>query len=308
MLSAAVRSLFGRVPPHRVETVRALLAPVLAAETPSIAETIKVDAGIRTAWPAARLALSNELWGTGFIFPGGESEILRLTRPLGVSAAASLLIVGVGSGGPASTVSRNLGARVIGMDNDPSLLAAARGLVTKSQLGKKITLKPWDPEMPAFGTNSHHHCLALEPFHGGQPEPIVDALARALRPGGQMVITELAAVAPLNQADPIVRRWAELEHRDPLDLLAPVAVTRMLGRIGLDVRVAEDISDRHMEQALAGWRARLRVLREAKQPPQQAVHLVREAELWLLRRRLIRDGRLRMMRWHAISRPPSVVQ
>ena len=158
------------------------------------------------------------------------------------------------------------------------------------------------------GTNSHHHCLALEPFHGGQPEPIVDALARALRPGGQMVITELAAVAPLNQADPIVRRWAELEHRDPLDLLAPVAVTRMLGRIGLDVRVAEDISDRHMEQALAGWRARLRVLREAKQPPQQAVHLVREAELWLLRRRLIRDGRLRMMRWHAISRPPSVVQ
>ena len=36
--------------------------------------------------------------------------------------------------------------------------------------------------------------------------------------------------------------------------------------------------------------------------------MVAEAELWLLRRRLIRDGRLRMMRWHAIStlrQPPA---
>jgi SAM-dependent methyltransferase len=307
MLSSAVRLLFGRLPPHQPDTVRTLLAPVLAAPIPSIAETTRVDAGRQTAWPAVRLALSNELWGAGFMFPGGESEILRLTRPLGVSAAASLLIVGVGCGGPASAVTRNLGAWVTGMESDPSLLAAARGLVGKAQLGKKITLKPWDPDNPAFGTSSHHHCLALEPFHGGHPEPIVDALARALKPGGQMVITELAAPAPLNPADPTVRRWAELEHRDPLDVLAPVAVTRMLGRMGLDVRVSEDISDRHIEHALLGWRVMLRDLLDTKPTPQQAAQLVREAELWLLRRRLIRGGRLRMMRWHAISRAHSAV-
>jgi hypothetical protein len=120
-----------------------------------------------------------------------------------------------------------------------------------------------------------------------------------------MVITELAAPAPLNSSDPTVRRWAELEHRDPADVLAPAAVTRMLGRIGLDVRVAEDISDRHIEHALLGWRVMLRELQETKPNPQQAAQLVQEAELWLLRRRLIRAGRLRMMRWHAISRPPS---
>ena len=305
MLTSAVRSLFGRASPRTLPAARPPHAPVLAADIQSIAETIRGDVKGQTAWPAARLALSNELWGAGFIFPGGDPEILRLTRPLGVSAAASLLIVGVGSGGPASAVTRNLGAWVTGMESDPSLLAAAKGLVGKSQLGKKITLKAWNPDAPAFGTNSHHHCLALEPFHGGQPEPIVDALARSVKAGGQMVITELTAALPLNPADPIVRRWAELEHRDALDVLAPVAVTRMLGRIGLDVRVAEDISDRHIEHALLGWRVMLRDLVEARPNPRQAAQLVREAELWLLRRRLIRDGRLRMMRWHGISRPPS---
>jgi hypothetical protein len=87
---------------------------------------------------------------------------------------------------------------------------------------------------------------------------------------------------------------------------ASVAVTRMLGRVGLDVRVAEDISQRHVEQAILGWRLMTRDLADQKPTRQQAAELVREAELWLLRRRLIRDGQLRMMRWHAIA-PTSLV-
>ena len=305
MLPSAVRILFGRLSSRPLEAGQTPYASAPDSHVLTVVETTKMDAARRTVWPAMRVALANELWGTGFICPGGEAEILRLTRPLGVSSASSLLIVGVGSGGPASAVARNLGAWVTGMDNDPSLLAAARGLITKSRLNKKIVLKVWDPANPAFGTSSHHHCLALEPFHGGQPEPIVDALVRALKPNGQMVISALAAPVPLSPADPSVRRWAELEHRDPLNVLAPVAVTRMLGRIGLDVRVSEDISERHVENALLGWRTMMRELGEIKPNPQQAAQLVREAEIWLLRRRLIRDGRLRMMRWHAISRGPS---
>jgi hypothetical protein len=80
----------------------------------------------------------------------------------------------------------------------------------------------------------------------------------------------------------------------------------MLGRVGLDVRIAEDISPRHLEQALLGWRVMLQELRESKPNRQQAANLVAEAELWLLRRRMIRDGRLRMMRWHAFSRIPII--
>jgi hypothetical protein len=79
----------------------------------------------------------------------------------------------------------------------------------------------------------------------------------------------------------------------------------MLGRVGLDVRIAEDMSQRHLDHALLGWRVMLRDLGH-KPTRQEAVPLVAEAELWLLRRRLITEGRLQMMRWHAISRLPIV--
>jgi SAM-dependent methyltransferase len=299
MLSAAMR-LFRRTPTRPLKTpgIDMPVAPTLTASAPV--------PSVRSVWPASRLALSNELWGPGFIFPGGETETLRLTRPLGLSAAASFLLVGVGSGGPASAVTRNLGAWVTGMETDASLLAAARGLITKAKLGKKVTIKAWDRDKPAFPAKSHHHCLALEPLLDAQPEPILDGLARALKPGGQLVLTELTADVPLNPADPVVRRWGVLEHRDPAAVLASVSVTRMLARVGLDVRVAEDISQRHVEQAILGWRLMTRDLLDHKPNRQEAAELVREAELWLLRRRLIRDGRLRMMRWHAISRAPIV--
>lgn len=300
MLASVVRNLFRRSTSHASEDVtEEHAAPPIHPEPHE--EAAKAAVRAQPDWPPTRLALVHKLWGAGFIFPGGDEETQRLTRPLGISNAASLLLVGVGSGGPAVSVTRNLGAWVTGMECDPSLLAAAKVTVTKAQLAKKITIKPWDPENPEFVAKSHHHCLALEPFHGKQPEPILNGLAGALRAGGQMVITELAAPAPLDISDPTVRRWAALEKRDPTHLLSPVGVSRMLGRVGLDVRIAEDMSQRHLEAAMTGWRFMLRDLGR-KPSRQEAVPMVAEAELWLLRRRLMRDGRLRMMRWHAISR------
>jgi SAM-dependent methyltransferase len=300
MLASAVRSLFRRSLSRPFETALTGLASGVTEPAEPAGEAATTEEPIRTGWPASRLALVHQLWGEGFIFPGGELETLRLTRPLGISPAATLLIVGVGSGGPAICVARNLGVWVTGVESDPALRTAAQAQVIRAHLTKKISIKAWDPNNPVFVAKGHHHCVALEPFRGARPEPILDALARALRPGGQMVLTDLAAATPLDLANPTVRRWAELEQRDPYDVLTPVSVSRMLGRVGLDVRVAEDISQRHLEQAMLGWRVLLRDL-GPKPSRQKAVSLIAEAELWLLRRRLIRNGQLRMMRWHAIT-------
>nr|WP_294519569.1 hypothetical protein [uncultured Rhodopila sp.] len=292
MLASAFASWFGRS--HAAP--RAVAAPAPVADAPA------AEAAPRTPWPRERIALADALWGEGFGLPGGEVEALRLTRTLGPSPAHSLLLVGGGPGGAACAITREFGAWVAALENEPELVDAAHALIARSELGRKVGIGLWQPDKPVFETRKYHHCVAMEPLIGVEAEPILDGLARALKPSGQLVITDLVAEEKLDAAHPALARWAALERRDPAGLQPSAAVTRILGRVGMDVRVAEDISERHIAQVLQGWQAVVRDLRGARPDPAKAARLVAEAERWLLRWRLVKEGRLRMMRWHAISR------
>jgi hypothetical protein len=300
MLAEKVRHLIGRFGPHPSHQTAAAL--VHAYVEPEPADPRRNPNPGSAVWPAARLAMAHLLWGDGYIFPGGEIETLRLARPIVAAAGTGLLLVGTGSGGPACALARNLGTWVTGLESDPNLRLASLDLIADANLDKKIKINTWDPKNPDFTPRSHHNCLALEPLLDSQPEPILDGLTQALKPGGHLILTELAAAEAFNPADPVVKRWAVVERRDPSEIQAAIAVTRMLGRIGLNVRGVEDISARHTEHAMLGWRILLRDLRKNAPTSGQAAHLVAEAERWMLRRRLLRDGQLQMVRWHATSR------
>ena len=87
------------------------------------------------------------------------------------------------------------------------------------------------------------------------------------------------------------------------ELPSAQAVTEGLQRLHFDVRVMEDTSDRHATQTLGGWREAVRAMAAGPRPAAQtAAAFVTEAELWLLRIRLMRRLDVRLMRWHAIAR------
>lgn len=269
----------------------AMVAPSAAQRSPSPA----------MLWPEGRIAVSEGLWGEGFLFPGGEAEILRFARPLGLSGAAALLLVGAGSGGPACAVARQLGVWVSGFEADPDLAALAGERARKTGLGKRVEVASWNPDQPVFRAAAYHHGLALEPLRGARAEPVLAAITAALKPGGQLVLLEMVADSPLNPADANAVAWARMESRR-LDLPSEAAVTRMLGRLGFDVRVTEDISQRHAHLAVLGWRDAVGQMGQKRPSPVQAALLVREAELWFRRLHLLREGQLRLLRWHAIRR------
>jgi hypothetical protein len=246
--------------------------------------------------------LVDALWGEGFQFPGGEIETLRLAKPLGLSAASSLLLLGAGGGGPACSLAAKLGVWVSGFEADTDLIDAAQVRIGRTKLGKRAQVESWDPADPGLARHYYHHGLALEPLRGCQPEPTLAAIAAAIKPGGQLMMVELVADTPLDPSDPDVARWAELERRHPETLPTEIAITRVLGRLGFDVRIVEDISRRHMDQALLGWRTQVRDLEDLRPNRRKAALIVNEAELWLVRMRLFRAGRLRLVRWHSIGR------
>jgi cyclopropane fatty-acyl-phospholipid synthase-like methyltransferase len=252
-------------------------------------------------WTRDRLIATDALWGEGFQFPGGEVETLRLAKPLGVSTASSLLLLGAGSGGPACSVATKLGAWVSGFESDPDLLSAAIDRIARKNLTKRAHIEAWNPKEPAFRKHFHHHCLAIEALHGALPERTLSAIADSLMPGGQLMMVELVADSPLDPANRLVASWARLECRDPRAIPREEAITRTLGRLGFDVRVVEDVTQRQVHQALTGWRNAVRNMERNRPTRREAMRHIQEAELWMLRLRLFQPGWLRLVRWHAIG-------
>lgn len=157
MFPASVQSLLRRAP--------ALLAAVSAythgaalpgdEPAPEVAEADPVIEPARapkavTAWPPDRLAVTNQLWGEGFTWPGGEVEMMRLAHPLGLSSAASLLLVEGGGGGAASCIARNLGAWVTGLEVEPELVAQAHTVIKAAALGKRATVEILGSVQPGY--------------------------------------------------------------------------------------------------------------------------------------------------------------
>lgn len=235
-------------------------------------------------------------------FPRSEIETLRLAKPLGLSAASSLLLLGAGGGGAAASIAARLGVWVSGFEPDEDLVIAAQARLSRTKLCKRVQVEQWNPAEPDLKRHFYHHCLALEPLRGAQPEPLLSSVAGAIKPGGQLMLGEIVADQPLHGADPDIARWGMLERRVPEMLPTEVAITRVLGRLGFDVRIVEDISRRHMDQAMLGWRMRVRDLGELPPTRRQAALIVAEAELWLVRMKLFQARRLRMVRWHGIGR------
>jgi cyclopropane fatty-acyl-phospholipid synthase-like methyltransferase len=252
-------------------------------------------------WPSARIGVVEALWGEGFLFPGGREETLRLATPLGLSAASSLLLLGAGSGGPGRSITTELGSWVSGYEANANLAALANERTQRAGLGRRAEVEIWNPSEPKFPQHYYHHAIAIEPLHGAPSEPTLGAVSLALKQGGQFVLMEIVADRPLDPDDAMVATWTRLDHR-PADVPSELAITKTLGHLGFDVRIAEDTSTRDMRYAIRGWREAVRAMQGARPTLHQTALIVREAELWLARVRLMRAGKLRLVRWHAIGR------
>ena len=299
MLLAGVRNwLHALCIPDAVIAAPSVLAPNGRPDHPL---DLSAPVSATAFWSKARIAMAEGLWGEGFLLPGGESEVLRFARPLGLSGAASLLLVGAQTGGPVTAIARQLGVWVNGFESDPALAALGAERSRLSGLGKRVQVETWNPDQPVFRAQAYHHGLSLEPLLGARSEPVLAAIGGALKPGGQLMLLETVAEAPLASSDPEAMAWARVENRR-LDLPTEASITRMLGRLGFDVRGVEDLSQRHAHLAVLGWRNSVRRMREERPSPVQAALLVREAELWFRRLHLLRAGRLRLVRWHAVRK------
>lgn len=255
----------------------------------------------RPRWPAARLAAVETLWGEGYTAPGGANGVRILAEPLSLTPDDKLLLLGGGRGGPACTLATECGASIANYEAEAELADLARGFIAAHVSGTRIVVERWNPQFPDFGIRAADHALLLEALRGADPVRILDSLAASLRPQSRIVMTEMVADLPAPNGDREFAAWCRLENCEPV-LPRGEAITAALARLRYDVRVVEDISGAHVGAALAGWRQAARAMADGPMPsPEAASAVVTEAELWLLRIRVMRRFGLRLLRWHAVG-------
>ena len=275
--------------------------PLAAAPPPPPKPRAKLD----PPDPEEIAALADQLWGEGFLLPGGAAEANRLANLLPLSPATTLLLIGADAGGAANAIATTRGAWVAAQQDN--LLLAERMALKLRPLGKRATVATWDANEPFFRHRYHHHALSLEALRRCPGSRLLPALSAALKPGGQLVLLELVT-APggaeaAGRSNALLARWTELEGRaappEPANKLEAA-----LTAAGFTLNVREDVGARHCAAVMAGWMRRVETLRQGSLPRgARALALVTEAERWLLRQRLMQAGSLRLLRWHCTRGP-----
>jgi hypothetical protein len=247
------------------------------------------------------MAAVETLWGEGFNGPAGAAETRQLALPLKLNAETKLLLLGGGPGGPACTIAGACGTWITNFEADPELAGLARARVGTHECSDRIVVQVWNPQHPDFGIRASDHALLVEALAGADPKLTLDSLTASLRPRNQIIMTEMVMDQAPAVSDREFAAWCRLENRRSC-LPRGEEITAALTRLRYDVRVVEDISAAHVSAALAGWRNAVTRMGEGPAPsPAAASVVVTEAELWLLRIRLMRRLGFRLLRWHAVG-------
>jgi SAM-dependent methyltransferase len=178
-------------------------------------------------------------------FAGQESfmtagEIRALAVRAGIGPGAAVLDVGCGTGGPGRFLTRELGCDYLGVDFSASAVALAREYAAGLPCRYAVAHAPPLPAGPFDAVLLLEAMLAVE-----DKEPLIRAVAAALRPGGRFALT-LEEGTPLTAAERAAMPDPDTVWLSPID-----AVTASLERAGLVVTSLEDHSPEHRAMAQA---------------------------------------------------------
>ena len=131
------------------------------------------------------IAFLEELWGDGFLSPGGVDEVHRILN--GVSIEGKTVIdIGCGSGACAILLAKDYGAKnVVGIDVEKPVCDAAIDRVQLDGASEKVTIKLVEPGPLPFGNEDIDIVFSKDSIiHIPDKETLACEVYRILKPGG----------------------------------------------------------------------------------------------------------------------------
>ncbi|MEM7669361.1 MAG: methyltransferase domain-containing protein [Pseudomonadota bacterium] len=159
----------------------------------------------------AIIAFLGELWGEGYMSPGGPDEVARVVDGITLTGL-TILDIGSGAGGAAIDLARNHGAgRVIGIDPEPDACTAARALARRSGVADRVEIRLIEPGPLPFEDQSFDVVFSKDSIiHIPDKEWLSAEVFRVLRPGGWFAASDWM-ISHDNAPSPEMAEYIRLE-------------------------------------------------------------------------------------------------
>ena len=282
--------------------------PVVEAEEPKEAESF--DSGNlgreSAAWSDPRVQVSEKVWGTGYMSPGGDAQVVELIKPLGLDSSMMIVDIGAGLGGSTRALHGETGAWVSGFEVSPLLSDAAMELSRTAGLTRKATIEAFDTEKLSLRESGFNAVFSKEAMFAMQnKEEIFTSIYNCLRIDGQLLITDYLSTKT-EVSGGAIDQW--LDHEPIRPNLWSLEQTRsFIAALGFEVRITEDITPTIRKQILVGLGAFTSELSPKVQTPRGwGPAILAEVEMWANRVKILEAGDVAVFRIYGRKFDPSL--
>lgn len=262
-------------------------------------EKKKITAETMDPWDEQTVDIAQYVWGKGFCGPGGPDYIISLSKLLALSPEMSMLQIGAGLGGPARVLVDRFGVWMTGYEESAMLVDKGRKLSKMAGLDKKAVLEGYDPNDFEGFARKFDRALSKEALFTIEDKAgMIGKIEDKLKPGGLFLMTEYVIDSDAVLGKDRYKEWAVGERNHPFPATSDDLV-KMLKDNRMQVRVSEDISRQYVEMITKAWAGADEVAAKlAKREDGAAMiqTLMREAEFWTRRKKLLETGDLKLWR------------
>ncbi len=248
-------------------------------------------------WPPQRLAVVQALFGEGMIAPADPEALTKMTHPLGLAKEMTVVEVGAGLGGIARAIAAEADIYITGFEPDAELARVGNDISTKHGMGRKVRIT----HLPRGGLDVRPETvdavIAKEALLTVEDKPTVfAAIRRALRPGGQLMMSEYMLVG--DEISSLVAQWS---HATPVPLypMSVKATRAELEKLGFQVRIVEDITAEYDKGARKAFADMAQHIEAGGAAEHMAPWVLAEGEVWSRHLAALASGEVKVYRIYA---------
>lgn len=271
-----------------------------AAEDVDANEPVVSPAAGENPWSETRRQLAQEIWSHGFVVPGGTEYIEKLVSGCSLTAAETMLEVGVGMGGGARTIIGKFGNYVTGYERDENLTAAALRHAVTYEIDDKLQVSTVPFEELTLKSKYFRAALLRDVVYTIEDKAeIISKVVDSLKAGeSYLVMTDFLFDAD-DQSDELAA-WQAAEER-PVYPWTEAAVIKAMERAGVQPRIVDDESEDYCTMVIEAWSDYMKTIDSTEISQEMGKQLEREGEFWARRVAAMKAGVLHYYRIEAVK-------